>query len=163
MKASKSDSLPLTATQQLVWLAQRLAPASPLYNATECVEIHGPLDTSLLEMAVRTTATEADALNACFVENKGHATQLLRSAADWPFPVIDLCGDSDPRTAANRWKVGGLAKLVDLANGPVFGHALFILGPEHHVWYHRCHHIALDGYGFPYRSAGCAALHCLDQ
>ncbi|WP_190814751.1 condensation domain-containing protein [Saccharopolyspora pogona] len=138
-----------SAAQELVWLAQRLAPTSPLYNAAEYVEINGPLDVTSFEMAVRATVAEADALNARFVEDHGRAVQQhLRTTVDWPFPVIDLSGHADPSACAHRWMRADLAEIVDLSRGPVFGHALFKLGPTHYRWYHRCHHIALDGYGF---------------
>lgn len=143
-----SDRLPLTAGQQLVWLAQRLAPTSPGYNAAECVEIHGRLDVSSFEHAVRATVAEADALNVCVVEEDGSTAQVPRSTTDWPFPVLDLSGESDPLAAAHRWMATDLAEPVDMTTGPLFGHTLFVLGPERHLWYHRCHHIALDGYGF---------------
>ncbi|RSM61933.1 hypothetical protein DMH04_53545 [Kibdelosporangium aridum] len=148
MTRSTVDRMPLTAGQQLVWLAQRLAPASPLYNAAECVEIHGQLDVSSFEHAVRVAVAEADALNVCVVEEQGRTTQVHRSATDWKFPVIDLSGDSDPLTAARGWMATDLAEPVDMTTEPLFGHALFVLGPGRHLWYHRCHHIALDGYGF---------------
>uniref|UniRef100_UPI003F492003 condensation domain-containing protein n=1 Tax=Streptomyces sp. CA-141956 TaxID=3240051 RepID=UPI003F492003 len=41
-----------------------------------------------------------------------------------------------------------LKTLVGLEKGPLFAHALVILGPNRHLWYHRAHHIDLDGYGF---------------
>jgi len=141
-------SLPLTAGQQLVWLAQRLAPASPAYNAAECVEIHGPLDVSSFEHAVRVAVAEADAVTVCVVEERGSTAQVPLSTTDWSFPVLDVSGEHDPPAAAHRWMAADLAEPVDLTTGPLFGHALFVLGPERHLWYHRCHHIALDGYGF---------------
>jgi hypothetical protein len=42
---------------------------------------------------------------------------------------------------------GDLARVVDLSTGPVFGHAVFRLAPNRVLWYHRVHHIAIDGYG----------------
>lgn len=148
MTAPAPEGLGLTAAQEPVWLAQRLAPTNPHYNAAEYIEIRGPLDVPALEAAVRATVTEADALNMRFVEHQGRLTQHPRPAGNWPFPVVDLRAEPDPLHAAERWMAEDLDRLVDLTIGPVFGHALLVLTPEHHLWYHRCHHIALDGYGF---------------
>jgi nonribosomal peptide synthetase MxcG len=40
-----------------------------------------------------------------------------------------------------------LARVVDIAWSPMFAHALFRLAPDRVIWYHRVHHIAMDGYG----------------
>ncbi|WP_255271972.1 condensation domain-containing protein [Actinomadura madurae] len=34
---------------------------------------------------------------------------------------------------------------ADLTGGPLFTHAVFVLGPDHHRWYHRYHHLIMDG------------------
>ena len=44
------------------------------------------------------------------------------------------------------WIHADLSTVVDLAVGPLFASALFVLGPGRHLWYLRAHHIAVDGY-----------------
>jgi hypothetical protein len=62
--------------------------------------------------------------------------------------VADLTGRADPLAAALAWMTDDLARPVDLTAGPVFGHAVFRLAADRVLWYHRAHHIALDGYSF---------------
>ncbi|MFI8829239.1 condensation domain-containing protein [Streptomyces sp. NPDC053431] len=142
------DRLPLTAAQQGVWIGQQLDPVNPLYNAAEYLCIDGPLDTGLFEKALRRTVAEAHTLHARFHTGPHGLFQLLQPTDDWPLTHLDTSHHPDPRHAALVWMRTDLKTLVDLEKGPLFAHALITLGPDQHLWYHRAHHIALDGYGF---------------
>ncbi|MER0245715.1 amino acid adenylation domain-containing protein, partial [Streptomyces sp. HSW2009] len=61
---------------------------------------------------------------------------------------IDLRGEGDPDAVAAAWMDGDRAVPVDLENGVLVRHALLRVGEQRWLWYHRCHHILLDGYGF---------------
>jgi nonribosomal peptide synthetase MxcG len=141
-------ALPITSAQEGVWIGQRLAPASPLYNAAECVRINGPLDIAGFERALGRVVAAAEALHVRFESGPEGVTQLPCPPGEWPLPVLDVSGRAEPGVAARAWIDADLATLVDLGRGPLFAHALFVLGPERFVWYHRAHHIVLDGYGF---------------
>jgi amino acid adenylation domain-containing protein len=140
--------LPLTAAQEGVWTGQQFDPASPAFNTAEYVEIHGPVDVALFEEAVRTAVGETDALTVRFgTDDDGRPWQELGVCPEWTVHVADLRDERDPVAAALDWMRADLAVPVDLRRDPVFGQALFRVGPEHFLWYQRTHHIALDGYG----------------
>lgn len=145
---SAVDRLPLTAAQQGVWIGQQLDPVNPLYNAAEYLMIDGPLDVGCFERALRRTVAEADALHARFETGPHGPLQILQPPGNWPLPVLDVSQDPDPHHSALAWMRTDLTTLVDLEKGPLFAHALFVLSADRHLWYHRTHHIALDGYGF---------------
>ncbi|MFE5947235.1 condensation domain-containing protein [Streptomyces sp. NPDC056480] len=138
----------MTAAQQGVWVAQQLAPTCPLYNAAEYIQVDGPLDTTSFAQALRKTVAEADALHVRFEADSGGVIQLLNPPGEWELPIIDVSGEPDPDRAALAWMRTDLQAVVDLQRGPLFAHALFRLGPDRYQWYHRTHHIALDGYSF---------------
>lgn len=66
---------------------------------------------------------------------------------DWALHVADLTAEPDPHAAALAWMARDTARPVDLERDPLFGHALLRVAPEEYLWYHRVHHIALDGFG----------------
>jgi hypothetical protein len=153
--------LPLTAAQEGVWIGQRLNPTSPLFNAAECVQINGALDVAGFENALRQAVAEADVLHVRFepTADANRVVQVLHPPDEWRLPVIDVSVESSPPDAARAWIDADLAAVVDMEHGPLFAHALFVLGADSFLWYHRAHHIALDGYSFSLMAGRVAQLY----
>ncbi|GAA2610023.1 non-ribosomal peptide synthetase [Streptomyces lienomycini] len=140
--------LSLSAAQREIWFAeQRLESTNSVYRVGEYVRINGPLDPELFERAVRRTVGEVDALHVRFVESGDDAQQIVRRAADWPLPHIDVGGQADPSAAATAWMEQDIRRPMDLARGPLFRHALIDLGADCRIWYHSYHHIVMDAFG----------------
>ncbi|MDL5199155.1 amino acid adenylation domain-containing protein [Streptomyces sp. ALI-76-A] len=139
---------PLLAAQEGIWTGQQLDLDSPAYNTAEYVRIHGPVDPTAFEEALRHTVAEVEALNVRFVvDDQGRPWQLSVPRLDWHPYIADLTTEADPHRAALDWMAHDMARPVDLGHDPVFGHALLRTGPDQFLWYHRVHHIALDGFG----------------
>lgn len=139
-------SLPLTGAQAGIWLAQQLAPGSPVFNTADAVELVGPFDEAVVASSIRAVLDEAEALHARFVDSPDGPRQVLLASRDWPLPVVDLRADADPSAAAGAWMADDLARPADLATGPLFTSALLRTGDETWTWYLRIHHIATDAY-----------------
>ncbi|WP_437786409.1 myxochelin non-ribosomal peptide synthetase MxcG [Sorangium sp. So ce1097] len=148
MVAPQDAGWPLSAAQHGIWLGQQLAPASPVYNAGECVEIPGPIDLDVLEAAVRQAVSEAETLHMRFTTEADGPRQRLDPSPDIRVHRIDVGAAPDPWVAAQAWMREDLRTPADLARGPLFTQALFTAGPGRTFWYQRAHHIALDGFGF---------------
>ncbi|WP_327749483.1 amino acid adenylation domain-containing protein [Streptomyces europaeiscabiei] len=143
-----ADRHPLLAAQEGIWTGQQLDPDSPAYNTAEYVHIDGPVDPAVFDTAVHHVVAETEALNVAFVvDEQGRPWQTDAPAGDWCLYTADLTAEPDPHAAALAWMDRDMARPVDLARGPVFGHALLRIGPEQYLWFHRVHHIALDGFG----------------
>ncbi|WP_411107762.1 AMP-binding protein, partial [Streptomyces sp. cmx-4-9] len=137
---------PLTAAQRGMWFAQRLDPDNPIYNGGQYVEIHGRLDAERFEEAVRRTVSETEAARIRLCEDADGPRQSVGPDDDWHFTRLDLTSEPDPDGAAQAWMREELSRPVDLLADPLFAHALLRTGPDRSLWYHRCHHIALDGF-----------------
>ncbi|WP_329065329.1 amino acid adenylation domain-containing protein [Streptomyces sp. NBC_01429] len=139
---------PLLAAQEGIWTGQQLDRGSPAYNTAEYVRIDGPVDAGALDRALHQVVAETEALNVAFVaDDLGRPWQIDVPAVDWQPHILDLSAEPDPHAAAMAWMARDMAHPVDLKKGPVFGHALLRTAPGTHLWYHRVHHIALDGFG----------------
>ncbi|WP_277743985.1 amino acid adenylation domain-containing protein [Streptomyces sp. LX-29] len=138
---------PLLAAMEGLWSGQQLDLDSPAYNTAEYVLIHGPVDIALFEQAIRQAVAESEALNIRFVVEDGRPSYLATPVTDWAVHHADLTDRSDAHAAAREWMAADMARPVDLERDPLFGHALFRTGAEEYLWYHRVHHIALDGFG----------------
>ncbi|WP_145504080.1 non-ribosomal peptide synthetase [Streptomyces sp. CFMR 7] len=139
---------PLLGAQEGIWTGHQLDTSSPAYNTAEYVVIEGPVDVDHFEAALRRAVEETEALHCVFTADEdGRPWQIGTAAPDWHLHTADLSEAPDPRAAALAWMDEDIARPVDLTHGPLFGHALFRLAPDIHLWYHRVHHIALDGFG----------------
>ena len=141
------ERLALSAAQQGIWIGQQLDPDSAVFNTAEYTDIRGPVDVAALVAAIRQVVGETEAVGVRFTEDDDGPVQLLDGAPAWTVHVDDLTDRDDPLATALAWMTGDLARVVDLTTSPVFGHAVFRLAPDRVLWYHRVHHIALDGYG----------------
>lgn len=148
MPSHDAQRLPLLGAQRGVWFGQRLNPASPLYNAAECIEIRGPLDLGVFERALRQAVAETDAVNVTIESDGEQIVQFLRPVENWVLEVLDLTQERDPDEVVGARIEADLRQVIDIGRGPLFAHMLFIVAPTWFIWYHRCHHIALDGYSF---------------
>ncbi|MER0246039.1 condensation domain-containing protein, partial [Streptomyces sp. HSW2009] len=139
---------PLLIAQEGIWTGQQLDVDSPAYNTAEYVCIAGAVDPDVFVAALRQVVAETEALTVRFAVVDGRPRQLDVPDLDWQPYVADLTCEAAPRAAALAWMARDMARPVDLEREPVFGHALFQVAGDEYWWYHRVHHIALDGFGF---------------
>ncbi|MCG1056113.1 amino acid adenylation domain-containing protein, partial [Mycetohabitans sp. B5] len=141
-----SVTLPLSAAQTEIWLAQQLHLESPCYNVAQCTEIYGAIDPALFETALRQVVGEVDNLRLQFIKNSDGLWQFVGSP-HWSLPLVDASGQENPQAAADTWMKADYERPVDILHGPLFGYALFKTAPNRFIWYQRCHRILLDEVG----------------
>jgi nonribosomal peptide synthetase DhbF len=141
-----SQLLPLTAAQAGMWFAQKFSSSDSIFNLAESIEIHGPIDPVLFEAALRQAASEAETVRVRFIEQSDGPRQLISPVLNTTFPFIDVSSEPDPRATAETWMMAELTRPVDLLKGPLWVCALFKAAPDRYFWYHRSHHIVMDGF-----------------
>jgi len=137
--------LSLSAAQTGMWFAQKLSSPDSIFNLAEAIEIHGPVDPALFEAALRQAAMEADTVRVRFIEDSDGLSQCIAPSFDADIPFIDVSAEADPQ-AAERWMMAELTRPVDLLTGTLWKSALFKVAADRFVWYHRSHHIIMDGF-----------------
>ncbi|MCD9877249.1 amino acid adenylation domain-containing protein [Streptomyces sp. NR30] len=146
MTEASRASLPLLAAQMGVWVAQKLEPASLMFNVNQYADIEGSLDVDVFEAALRQVLAETEALRIKIVEQKGEVGQEVTSGSDWTLTYLDLAGEADPPGKAQQWMRAEMTRSFDLTTGPLFTWALLKISDRRYFWYQRCHHIVMDGY-----------------
>ncbi|WP_405468330.1 amino acid adenylation domain-containing protein [Streptomyces anulatus] len=142
------ERLPLTEAQLGLWSAQRIDPANPAYLTAEYVELAGPLDERAFTAAVTRAVDEADGLSVRFTADGDGVHQETGAVLPAGPDVLDLRTADDPGAAALAWMEEERSAPVDIEHGALYRHALLRTGDEQWLWYHRCHHILLDAYGY---------------
>lgn len=146
MNDARTVSLPLSVAQLGLWFSQKLAGPGANFNLAEAIEIRGWIDPGLFLRALRQVSSEAEAVRLRLIDVDGVPRQRIVGTRIDDFPYFDFSDDSDPAAAAERWMAAELSAQVEPDDSPMWACALFRLGHERHVWYHRAHHIVLDGY-----------------
>ncbi|MGW5120640.1 condensation domain-containing protein, partial [Streptomyces noursei] len=147
-----NTALPLTAAQHGVWVAQRLAPDSPLFTCGIYFDVPGPVDRVLLARAVEQAVAETEALRVRFRDDGATVGQTVDPSVTGELAYVDLSGETDPDGAARAWIDADQARPVPVTGDRLFQYTLLRLGAERHWFHFRYHHILLDGYG--------QVLHC---
>ncbi|OCF88212.1 hypothetical protein AW168_21150 [Nocardia brasiliensis] len=147
---------PLTAAQLGVWLGQQLDPASSAFNIAEYVDISGPLELDALVAAVRAAVAETEVLRTRFVAD---GPRQVEHTPDQAVQVVDVSAAPDPLAAARALMDRDVAEPRDLTGDELFAHIVFRLTPHRTLWYHRVHHILLDGYGMALIARRVAELY----
>lgn len=97
MPDKSAVALALSAAQREIWYAeQQMGPDNRVYKLGEYVEIHGPVDPTAFEAALRQVVAEAESLHVRFVEGDEGPCQVFEPVTDWPLTVLDLRGQPDP-------------------------------------------------------------------
>ncbi|MEU8976764.1 amino acid adenylation domain-containing protein, partial [Streptomyces monashensis] len=144
---AEATSLPLSAAQLGVWFAHQLDPKTATYNLSNYIEIHGPVDAEALKQAIRRAELECGTFDVRLREEPDGPRQVPVDRASPGLQVINLSRRPDPLAEARAWMAQDQSAPVDVLHGFLSVDALFKLGEDHYVWYNRCHHLLVDGYG----------------
>ncbi len=142
------DSLSLSAAQQGIWLAQKLAPGAS-NNVAAVWEIEGRLDTAVMDSAFRTVFSELDGVRVNFHEDEdGHARQTARGGlGEWSPFFADVSTAADPAEAAHELVSDLVGRPFDLGEDALFRAGVVQLGASRSVLFLIFHHIVTDAFG----------------
>ncbi|MES1244335.1 MAG: amino acid adenylation domain-containing protein, partial [Acidobacteriota bacterium] len=135
---------PLSAGQRALWLAERLAPESALYNLASAARIRGPLDTAALERAFAALARRHPALRTTFT---GDPQQRVHDELAPDFRV----GPFDRNAEAFR--------PFDLERGPLVRVRVRSISPDEHELLLVVHHLVSDFWSLTLLVRELAALY----
>jgi enterobactin synthetase component F len=146
MNLYEGNCYPLTTAQRGLYFTQRITPTANL-NIAEAVEICGAIKPEIFHMALRQLVAEAEELRVCVIEQDGKPRQAVRPVYEGDFQYIDMSLEANPQSAIETWMRKELARPIDLSKDALWVSALLKASDDRYYWYHRAHHIGVDGYG----------------
>jgi amino acid adenylation domain-containing protein len=150
------DVLPLSFSQEQLWLLAQFAPDNPVYNIPLAVRLTGLLDTGLLEKSFRALIRRHESLRTVFGLKDGTPYQLILETFDFSLPVIDL---QNKPGAVETFVKAELQKPFDLGNGPLFRVNLVRLNRTEYLLLLCLHHIIADGWSLHILARDLAAFY----
>jgi non-ribosomal peptide synthetase component F len=141
--AARPDPLPLSFTQQRLWIVDQLAGPSAVYNAPLVLRLSGVVDREALAGALADVVARHESLRTVFPVVGGEPIARVVPADEVVVPLV--------------WTEADAGEVMDLAAeaaGYVFDLAAeipvrvrgFAVGPDEHVLVVLVHHMACDGW-----------------
>ncbi|MEV6328792.1 amino acid adenylation domain-containing protein [Streptomyces sp. NPDC051909] len=148
---SEQGGLPLSFTQESLWLLDRMARQDePAYNESLAFRIRGPLRTDLLRAALAAVVARHEPLRTVFAETGEGLRAIVREEVPDATEIVDL-RHLDRQAAEQRARElvnAAYRRPFDLATGPVWRAVVALIADDECVFALTAHHIALDGWSF---------------
>ena len=138
--------IPLSFSQQRIWLFDQLEPQNPAYNIPASVRLTGPLNVIALQASINEIVRRHEVLRTTFNTVNGVPSQIIAAELTLFIPQTDLRDLPFPeREAAARQAVNEEAKRpFDLVRDPLVRAALLRLADEEYVLLFTIHHAVSD-------------------
>ncbi len=149
-RADRARPLPLSPSQQQIWLTSQLAAASPLYNEPYALTVRGPLAAERLVAALGALVARHEILRTCFTMVDGAPVQQVHPALPLQLDRQDLSAlpPAEAEAAVRRLHDALAQAPFDLAALPLLRGLLVRLGEDEHRLLLTLHHAIFDGVSF---------------
>ncbi|MFI0977348.1 amino acid adenylation domain-containing protein [Streptomyces sp. NPDC021093] len=141
--------LPLSSSQEIVWLHEQVQPGSRAYNFTASLDLWGTLDTDALRRGLTAALERHPGLRLELVDVPG-AMPGQRVADDCPLRLhtADLSAEADPEAAFQTLLRSEAESPLDTFEAPLLRWTLVRMGDDRHRLIHVEHHLIHDGHSF---------------
>ena len=133
----------LTTAQHLLWLGQKLASDSPLYNMAFLFTLSGEIEPVHFQAAFQILVKRSDTLRMVIEEVDGVPQRRILRAMDCEVPILDFSDQENPSSAARSWAENRSQTLFNLSER-LFDTALIRLSADCYAWYINQHHLITD-------------------
>ncbi|NJR49193.1 MAG: amino acid adenylation domain-containing protein [Leptolyngbyaceae cyanobacterium CSU_1_3] len=139
--------LPLSFSQQQMWLLAQLEPDTPCYNDAVTLQFTGSLNVAALEQSLNEIIRRHGIWRTKFVAIAGIPHQVIQPHFPFPLSVVDLrtyLPDQQAQTAL-QLATAQAQRPFDLTQTPLLRATLVQLSETDHRLYLTLHHIIYDG------------------
>lgn len=144
---SNVKDLPLAVAQRGMWIGEKVATSDSLFSLAECCELTGDIDARIFLRSLKWLTNEAETCRVQIIETANGPVQRVLSTYPGTIPYLDLSDQDDADAYAEQWMRDDYTRILDLTTDPLWFGALIKLSEQRFYFYHRCHHICLDGFG----------------
>lgn len=138
--------LPLSTAQRGQWIAQKLNDKNTAFNVAEYLDIAGQINHTSFSLATQQLIREADCIRSRIIEESDQIVQIILDSDEGYHSVLDFSSAENPHSKAKNWMRQDMMRPLNNHNDALWCSALIKIAEDHHYWYHRCHHVALDGF-----------------
>jgi hypothetical protein len=147
-RSGDEGPLPLSFSQERLWLTDQLEPDNPAYNIPVSLRFGGELSLEALRESLGAVRRRHESLRTRFELLEGRPVQVIDPPFPFVLPLVDLEGLPVARREEEVLRLAreDAARPFDLRQGPVFRSALVRLSGRDHALLSAVHHIVSDGW-----------------
>ncbi|MFF2073335.1 amino acid adenylation domain-containing protein [Kitasatospora sp. NPDC058162] len=147
-RVSRDRPLPLSFVQERIWLLQRLAPESTVYNVPRALRIRGEFDRDVVEQVLADLEQRHEILHTAYPDIDGTPMQVVHEPRGIPLGGVDLEGlpEAEQEERVRELILAAGREPFDIEHGPTIRVTLVRLGPADHVLVVIEHHLIHDGW-----------------
>ncbi|HEY6351944.1 MAG TPA: AMP-binding protein, partial [Candidatus Angelobacter sp.] len=145
---ARPSLIPLSYSQEQVWLMQELFPDSCAYNELLAIEVTGSLDRAALEKAVREIVRRHEILRTIFPARDGYGCQVVGPMEAMAPLVVDLDIECDTHEKLQSLARKEVSRPILLDHDSPVRFMLVRGGFQKHVLFIVAHHIVCDASSF---------------
>ncbi len=138
--------LPLSFSQERIWLHQQLVPGSIVYHRPANIGLRGPLRVDPLRQAIRALVARHESLRTTVEMIADVPSLVIHPQIEVEMPVTDLSGQDDREARARRLAQEEACRPFDLDQGPMLRSHLLRLDAEDHLLLLTFHHFTFDAW-----------------
>lgn len=146
----RSQPLPLSSSQQRMWVLHQLAPQSTAYNMLFVSRQRGPLSRQALRQSADALVARHESFRTTFSMSEKGPIQRVSPGLDLPWGEVDLrrLPSVQRVTEARRLAEEEARRPFNLESGPLVRFFLIQLDAEDHLLVLTMHHIISDQWSF---------------
>jgi amino acid adenylation domain-containing protein len=145
-RRSGGGELPLSFSQECIWLHCRRVPGSVVCNRPTNLRLRGPLQIEALRHALADIATRHESMRTTVREAGGTPWLSIHPHVSWEMPPADLSRETGPQQRAEQMAREEACRPFDLERGPLWRSRLLRIGPEDHLLLLTFHHFTFDAW-----------------
>jgi len=147
-RRTDSAALPLSYSQERLWVLEQLEPGALAYNIPLAIRIQGRLNHAALEQSLREIQRRHEILRTTFESLDGRPVQAISEEASLELTLVDLGKHPEPDREVEALCLAKdeAQQPLDLVNGPLLRARLLCLQEQEHILLLTMHHIVTDGW-----------------
>lgn len=147
---TEESSVPLSFSQQQLWLLSQVAPEIPIYNEPFTVYLGGPINVEALTFSFNEIVRRHEILRTFFTLIEGQPYQNVSPFVPFKISVMDLRKFPEKETKALQLATEEAKRPFDLSKYPLFRATLIQLDDKDYRLFLTFHHILIDGISIYY-------------
>jgi malonyl CoA-acyl carrier protein transacylase len=149
--ASSYQGIPLSLSQEVMWVWFELVGDTSAYNVPRIEHLCGQISVKALEKSIRLVADRHQILRTRYDVENGLPKQWVTSMDTFitPLSIMDLRYNDDKYSVAQMAIEKEINIPIDLVKGPAFRVRLIQLSDEENVLIFTMHHMVTDGSSIP--------------
>lgn len=157
----RDGELPLSFSQERLWIVDQIDPGSPAYNISFALRLRGNLDIGVLEASFAELERRHESLRTVFGQHDDRPVQIIEAPGKLKLRLIDLRAMDTARREkeAPRLVVQDALRPFELGVGPLFRVALVRKTDDDAALLVSFHHIISDGWSFGIIAGELSALY----